>query len=59
MTFHQTSGGNPDVYVAAPSDWAYVNAVRMTLQLNGQQQIDDATLTRNAATVIGIRSRTP
>ncbi len=63
MTFHQTSGANPDVYGPAPTpasaDWAYVNAVRMTLQLNSQQQIDNAALTRNAATVIGIRSRTP
>jgi type IV pilus assembly protein PilW len=60
MTFHQTSS---DAYVAPPSawgagDWASVDAVRMTMQLNGQQQIDDETLTRNAATVIGIRSRT-
>ncbi|HWL29288.1 MAG TPA: hypothetical protein VNQ97_10300, partial [Burkholderiaceae bacterium] len=59
MTFHQTSGGNPDVYTATPSDWAYVNAVRMTMQLDGKQQVEGDTLTRNAATVIGIRSRMP
>ncbi|GAB3305937.1 PilW family protein [Luteimonas notoginsengisoli] len=59
MMFHQTSGGTPEAYQATPTDWAYVNAVRMTLQLNSQQQIDNAALTRNAATVIGIRSRTP
>lgn len=57
FTYHQASGGNPATYVAAPTDWNHVDAVRMTMQLQGQD-IDENTLTRTVATAVSVRSRT-
>src|SRR5690606_13134387 len=57
FTYHQASGGNPDVYVAAPSDWNYVDAVRIAMQLQGAD-IDGRALSRTASTAVSIRSRT-
>jgi type IV pilus assembly protein PilW len=56
LTYHQYSGGNPATFVASPSDFNYVDAVRMVLQLKGTD-IDNRPLTRTASTTIKIRSR--
>ena len=57
LTYHQAAGGNPATYVASPSDFNYVDAVRMVLQLKGTD-IDNRPLTRTASTTISVRSRT-
>ena len=57
FTYHQASGGNPDVYVAAPSDWNYVDVVRVVMELQGED-IDGRSLERTASTAVSIRSRT-
>jgi type IV pilus assembly protein PilW len=57
LTYHQTSGGNPAIYVASPTDFNYVDAVRMVLQLKGKD-VDNNPLTRTASTAISIRART-
>lgn len=57
LTYHQTSGGNPDTYVAAPTDFNYVDAVRIAMDLQGED-IDGRALERTAATAVSIRSRT-
>ncbi|MDI1252036.1 prepilin-type N-terminal cleavage/methylation domain-containing protein [Thermomonas sp.] len=56
LTYHQYSGGNSAIYVASPSDFNYVDAVRMVLQLKGKD-VDNRALTRTASTTIKIRSR--
>jgi len=57
FTYHQASGGNPDTYVAAPTDFNYVDAVRIAMELQGED-IDGRALERTAATAVSIRSRT-
>ena len=57
FTYHQASGGNPDIYVAAPSGWNSVDAVRIAMQLQGAD-IDGRALRRTASTAVSIRSRT-
>lgn len=62
LSYHQTSGGNPATYVAAPTDWNYVNAVRMTMPMQTTMQIktgENRVINRSVSTGVSIRSRTP
>ena len=63
FTYHQFSGGNPNTYVAAPSDFTYVDAARVSFQIRAEapREVGGSTdwITRNAGTTVGIRSRTP
>lgn len=61
LSYHQAAGGNPAIYVTAPSDFNYVDAVRiqMPIELNtpvkGFQGLN--TVQRNIATAVSIRRR--
>lgn len=59
FTYHRASGGNPDIYDVPPpsADWNYVDAVRIVMQLQGEE-IDGRELERTASTAVSIRSRT-
>lgn len=61
FTYHQFSGGNPNTYVAAPSDFNYVDAARVSFQVRAEapREVDGSTgwITRNAGTTVYVRSR--
>ncbi len=62
FTYHQASGGNPATYVAAPSDFSYVDAVRLTMPVQAIMQIksgENRVINRTVSTGVAIRSRTP
>lgn len=46
-------------YVASPTNWPNVIAVRMALTLEGKDKADGKTISRNTSNVISLRSRTP
>jgi type IV pilus assembly protein PilW len=57
FTYHQTIGPTSNTYGAAPTGFEYVDAVRITMELQGED-IDGRALERTAATAVSIRSRT-
>jgi len=63
LAYHQFSGGNPNAYVASPTDFNYVDAARVNFQIRAEaaREVDGSatTITRNAATTVGLRSRIP
>ena len=62
FTYHQASGGNPATYVAAPSNWDYVDAVRLTMPMQAIMQLksgENRVINRTVSTGVSIRSRTP
>lgn len=63
LTYHQYMGGNPDAYVAAPSDFNYVDAARMAFQLREEAPREvgaaPAFITRNASTTVNVRNSFP
>lgn len=46
-------------YVASPTNWPNVIAVRMALTLEGKDKADGKTISRSTSNVISLRSRTP
>lgn len=62
FTYHQFSGGNSATYVAAPSDFSYVDAARISFSVRAQapQEVGGTAgwITRNGATTVGVRNRT-
>lgn len=60
LTFHQASGGNPNVYVAAPTNWNYVDAVRVTIPLQSTMQLktgENRVINRTVSTGVSVRNR--
>jgi type IV pilus assembly protein PilW len=60
FTFHQSSGGNTAIYVAAPTDWNYVDAVRVTIPLQSTMQLktgENRVINRTVSTGVSVRSR--
>jgi type IV pilus assembly protein PilW len=54
VSYLQSGGGD---YVATPSDWAAVTAVRVNMTLIGQN-VDGRPFTRSVSNVVSLRSRT-
>lgn len=63
LTYHQASGGNPNAYVAAPSDMQWVDAVRISMPIRAVMPTQNPGETRNVdrtiAAAASIRSRAP
>lgn len=63
LTYHQASGGNPNAYVAAPSDMQRVDAVRISMPIRAVMPTQNPGETRNVdrtiAAAASIRSRVP
>jgi type IV pilus assembly protein PilW len=63
LSYHQFAGGNPNVYVSAPTDFNYVDAARVGFQVRAEtlQEVGGSSnsITRNAQTTVGVRSRIP
>ena len=63
LTYHQASGGNPDAYVAAPTDMQRVDAVRISMPIRAVMPTQNPGETRNVdrtiAAAASIRSRAP
>lgn len=61
LTYHQFAGGNPNAYVAAPTDFNSVDAARLTLQIREKAPKEvgasQTFITRNASTTVNVRSR--
>jgi type IV pilus assembly protein PilW len=63
LTYHQAAGGNPNVYVANPSDMQRVDAVRITMPIRAVMPTQNPGETRNVDRTISaaasIRRRVP
>lgn len=63
ISYHQFAGGNPNAYVAAPTDFNYVDAARFSFQVREAAPMEvggsPAWITRDASTKVGVRSRIP
>ena len=61
ITYHPASGGNPNVYVAAPTSMQRVDAVRMSMPIRAvmptQNPGESRNVDRTIATSVAIRSR--
>ncbi len=63
LTYHQASGGNPNAYVAAPTDMQRVDGVRIRMPIRAVMPTQNPGETRNVdrtiAAAASIRSRAP
>ena len=61
LTYRQFAGGNPAAYVNNPSDFNYVDGVRLGVAIRAPspQEVGGGTawITRNASATVGVRSR--
>ena len=60
LAFHRTAGGTATTYEATPSDYQYVNAVRLTLPMRGVSQTkssENRNIDRTMAATVSIRNR--
>ncbi|WP_028839461.1 PilW family protein [Thermomonas fusca] len=61
LTYHQFANGNPNVYVAAPSNFEYVDAVRMRMPIRAvmpsKNPSESDVVNRNVASTASIRNR--
>ena len=62
LTYHQFANGNPNTYVAAPSNFQYVDAVRMYMPMRAVMPSktpgENDVVNRNVASAVSIRNRT-
>ncbi|HOV97338.1 MAG TPA: prepilin-type N-terminal cleavage/methylation domain-containing protein [Thermomonas sp.] len=60
LAFHQASGGTPTTYVASPTNFQYVDAVRFTLPIRAVSELksgENRNINRNLAATVSIRNR--
>jgi len=60
LAFHRTAGGSATTYEAAPSDYQYVNAVRVSMPVRGVSQSkssENRNINRTMAATVSIRNR--
>ena len=60
LAFHRTAGGTATTYEAAPSDYQYVNAVRVSMPVRGVSQSkssENRNINRAMAATVSIRNR--
>lgn len=60
LAFHRTAGGSAATYEAAPSDYQYVNAVRVSMPVRGVSQSkssENRNINRTMAATVSIRNR--
>jgi len=61
LTYHQFANGNPNTYVAAPSNFEYVDAVRMSMPIRAvmpsKNPGESDAVNRNVASTASIRNR--
>ena len=62
VTYHQAANGTPTTYVAAPTDFQYVDAVRMFMPMRAVMPSktpgESDVVNRNVAAAVSIRNRT-
>ena len=61
-TFHQFAGGNPEIYVATPTDFQQVDAARLLVPMKvvmpSKNPGEANDVTRNISVTASIRNRT-
>lgn len=60
LAFHRIAGGTPTTYEASPSDYQYVNAVRLTAPMRAVSQSkssENRNINRTMAATVSIRNR--